>query len=128
MNSTRFVKGNRAAKRRNHRRGGRPTRTHAQLKKLGADMVKKRLEDGLGSIVDTYISLATGMHVGDKQCKLDPATTRHAIDRFIGQAPRSLILDLPDTVVESFFELVMKEGEKEEQGKTDGQKEKGYRG
>ena len=124
MNSTRFVKGNRAAKRRNHRRGGRPTRTHAQLKKLGADMVKKRLEDGLGSIVDTYISLATGMHVGDKRCKLDPATTRHAIDKFLGAAPRNLMLDIHETV-ESFFEQVMKERERQEGGKTDGEEDEG---
>jgi len=87
MRSTRFTKGNQAEKRRKHRRGGRPTRTQAQLKKLAADMVKKRLEDGMGSIVDTYISLATGMPVGDKICRLDPATTRHAIDRFVSQAP-----------------------------------------
>jgi peptide subunit release factor 1 (eRF1) len=127
MRSTRFTKGNEAEKRRKHRRGGRPTRTQAQLKKLAADMVKKRLEDGMGSIVDTYISLATGMPVGDKSCRLDPATTRHAIDRFVSQAPRSLTLDLHDTV-ESFFGHVMEEGQKEERGKGDGQEEKGYRG
>ena len=127
MRSTRFTKGNKAAKRRKHYRGGRPTRTQAQLKKLAGDMVKTRLEDSLGSIVDTYISLATGMPVGDKSCKLDPATTRHAIDRFIGQAPRSLVLDINDTV-ESFFDRVMKGGEKKQQGKTDGQEEKSYGG
>jgi len=90
-------------------------------------MVKKRVEDGLGSIVDTYISLATGMHVGDKRCKLDPATTRHAIDKFLGAAPRNLVLDIHETI-ESFYAQIIGEGEKKEQGKTDGQEEKGYRG
>ena len=49
------------------------------------------------------------------------------IERFLGPAPRTLTLDLQDTV-ESFFEKVMDEGGGEEQGKGDGQKEKGYRG
>jgi len=123
MRSTRFMKGNQAAKRRKRRRGGRPTRKEAEIKKLAGDLVRNRLEESLGSIADCYVSQATGLRVGNFKCRLDSATTRHAVDRFLSQAPRRVILDAQETV-ESFFEQVMKEGEKEEPGKSDGQKEK----
>lgn len=115
----RFPQGNQAAKKRKHRRGGRPNKAQAEAKKLeaevkrlAADLAKKYLEDHLKPILDTYISLATGSPSGKKRCKLDPATTRHYVERFVGPAPRSLILDLQDSV-ESFFEQVEKMGSEE---------------
>ena len=90
MSSTRFTKGNQAAKKRKHRRGGRPTREEAEIKKLAGNMVRNRLEGSLGSIVDCYVSQATGLRVGNFKCKLDPATTRHAVDRFLGQEIKEL--------------------------------------
>lgn len=115
----RFMKGNKLAGRRKHRRGGRPNRAEAEAKRLAADAAKKYLEDRLRDILDTYISLATGSPSGRKRCKLDPATTRHAVERFIGPAPRSLILDLQESV-ETFFEQIEKMGGKEsEEGKTE---------
>lgn len=107
-----FEKGNQAAKRRKHRRGGRPTREQARLKKLAADAAQRRLEEGLGSIIDAYLSLATGLKVGHHKRKLDPATVRHAVERVLGQAPRKLILDAQETV-ESFFEQIEKMSGKE---------------
>lgn len=111
MMRNRFPQGNQAAKKRKARRGGRPTKLQQEIKRLATDMAKKYLEDHLKPILDTYISLATGSPSGKKRCKLDPATTRHTVERFIGPAPRSLILDLQDSV-ESFFEQVEKMGEK----------------
>lgn len=115
----RFTKGNKLADRRKERRGGRPNRAEAEAKKLAAevtklaaDVAKRYLEDKLKEILDTYISLATSSKVGKKRCKLDPATTRHAVERFIGPAPRSLILDLQESV-ETFFEEMEKAGGKE---------------
>ena len=123
-----FQKGHKLAKggKRNPS-GGRPTKAQTELKKLAADHVKRYIEDRLKPIMDAYISLATGQRMGNSRRSLDPATCRHAVERFVGPAPRTLTLDLADTV-ESFFEHVMEEGQKEEQGKTDGQEEKGYRG
>lgn len=116
----RFTKGNKLAGRRKNRRGGRPNRAEAQekrleaeVKRLAADLAKKYLEDHLKPILDTYISLASGSPSGKKRCKLDPATTRHYVERFVGPAPRSLVLDLQESV-ETFFEQIEKMSCKEE--------------
>lgn len=99
-------------------KGGRPTKLEQEVKRLAAEYAKKYIEDRLRPILDTYISLASGEPCGKARCKLDPATCRHAVERFIGPAPRSLILDLQDSV-ESFFEQVEKMGSEEsEEGKT----------
>lgn len=115
----RFTKGNKLAGRRKNRRGGRPNkaeaeakRLEAEVKRLAADLAKKYLEDNLKPILDTYISLATGEPCGKARRKLDPATTRHAVERFIGPAPRTLTLDLQESV-ETFFEQIEKMGGKE---------------
>jgi len=108
-------------------RGGRPSKVKLEARKLAADMIKKYIEDHLRPIADAYLSAADGNRHGNSRRKFDNATNRHVIERFLGPAPRTLTLDLQDTV-ESFFEKVMDEGGGEEQGKGDGQKEKGYRG
>ena len=107
-----FPKGNKLAHLRKNKRGGPHTKAQKEAERLAADAAKKYLEGKLKKIIDTYISLATGGKSGRKRRKLDPATTRHAVERFIGPAPRSLILDLQDSV-ESFFEEVEKMGRKE---------------
>ena len=100
--------------------GGRPTKVQQEANRLAADMVKKYIEDRLRPIVDAYLSLASGQRVGNSRCKLDPATVRHVIERFVGPAPRTLTLDLQDTV-ETFFDKVMEEaGEGEEENKERG--------
>ena len=115
-----FVKGKKHPRQggRQNPPGGRPTKAQTELKKLAADHVKRYIEDRLKPIIDAYISLATGQRMGNSRRKLDPATCRHAVERFVGPAPRTLTLDLQDTV-ESFFEKVqaMDEGQGEDEGK-----------
>ncbi len=101
-------------------KGGRPTKVQQEANRLAADMVKKYIEDRLRPIVDAYLSLASGERVGNSRRKLDPATVRHVIERFVGPTPRTLTLDFQDTV-ETFFDKVMKEaGEGEEENKEPG--------
>lgn len=114
-----FKTGNKVGEKRKRRRGGRPNRAEAEakrrdaeVKRLAAELAKKYLEDHLKPILDAYISLATGMKVGNHRRKLDPATTRHAVERFIGPAPRALILDFQESV-ETFFEEMEKANGKE---------------
>lgn len=110
---SRFKKGNQLWRKRKRHGGRRPTNAEREIKveakRLAADSAKKYLEGKLKEILDTYLALATGKAIGKKRRKLDPATTRHAVERFVGPAPRSLILDLQDTV-ESFFEEIEKLG------------------
>lgn len=101
-----FEKGNKFSKGSTKgNKGGRPTKLEQEVKWLAAEYVKKYIEDRLRPILDTYISLASGEPCGNARRRLDPATTRHAVERFVGPAPRSLILDLQDSV-ESFFDEV----------------------
>ncbi len=117
-----FVKGKKHPRQggRQNPPGGRPTKLQQEVKKLAADMVKKYIEDRLKPVVDAYLASATGKRHGDHRRKFDSATNRHVIERFLGPAPRTLTLDLQDTV-ESFFEKVMEEGgEGEEENKEQG--------
>ncbi len=108
-----FSKGNKAAKGGKRQGAGRPSRLAQEAQRLAADLVKKYLEDHLKPVLDAYVSSATGKPCGKVRCKLDPATTRHAVERFVGPAPRSLVLDLQDSI-ETFFEEIqnMEEGDK----------------
>jgi len=78
---------------------------------------RQDLETHFKPIMNAYLSLASGVEVDGIRKRLDPATCRHAVERAIGQAPRVLSVDLQDSI-ESFFERVVKEGEKD--GKGDG--------
>ena len=113
-----FERRNNLARKRRNRRGGRPTKAQAEQKRLSAELTRKHLEDRLRPVLDTYFSLATGDKAGNKRRKIDPATCRHYVERFIGPAPRSLIVDMQETI-ESFFEKVqaMDEGQGEDEGK-----------
>lgn len=131
MVRNRFAHGNQAAKRRKNRGGGRPRREVAQAKRLqkeverlAADLAKKYLEDHLEPILDAYIAAATGEKCGRFKRKFDPATCRHAVERFVGPAPRSVVLDMQETI-ETFFEQVQKmESEGEGKGIEQGRCEK----
>ncbi len=90
--------------------GGRPSNVKKEAAKLAADMVKKYIEDRLKPAVDAYLAAATGKRHGNHRRRFDNATNRHLIERFVGPAPRTLTLDLQETV-ESFFEHVMDEDE-----------------
>ena len=115
-----FESGNNLARKRRNRRGGRPTRAQAEQKRVSAELTKKYLEEKLRPVLDTYFSLATGEKVGNKRLKLDPATCRHYVERFIGPAQRSLVVDMQDTI-ESFFDKVVEEaGEGKEENKEPG--------
>ncbi len=117
MAKQKFQKGNKFSKGGTKgNKGGRPSKEKVEARKLAADMVKRYVEDRLKPIVDAYISAATGKRCGDSRRRFDNATNRHVIERFLGQAPRTLTLDLQDTV-ESFFEHVMDEDGK--QGKEE---------
>jgi len=106
----RFSKGNKWGGKKKRNRGGRPSKVKAEAAKLAADMVKKYIEERLKPAVDAYLASATGKRHGNHRRKFDSATNRHLIERFVGPAPRTLTLDLQDTV-ESFFEHVMDEDE-----------------
>ncbi len=82
-------------------------------------MLKKYIEDHLRPIADAYLSAADGNRHGNSRRRFDNATNRHVIERFLGPAPRTLTLDLAETV-ESFYEHVQKEGG--EQGKLEEKK------
>ena len=101
--------------------GGRPTKAQQQVKelvkKLALDMAKHYLEKNFKPIMNAYLSLASGVKIDGVLKRLDPATCRHAVERAIGPAPRTLNVDLQDSI-ESFFDRVVKEGEKD--GKGDG--------
>ena len=118
-----FVKGKKHPRQggRQNPPGGRPTKLQQEVKKLAADMVKKYIEDRLKPVVDAYLASATGKRHGDHRRKFDSATNRHVIERFLGPAPRTVTLDLAETI-ESFFEKVQEEGG--EQGKP-GEKKRG---
>lgn len=119
MAKHKFQKGNtysRGGKKGN--KGGRPSKLKIEARRLAADMLKKYIEDHLKPIADAYLSAADGKRHGDSRRRFDNATNRHVIERFLGPAPRTLTLDLQDTV-ESFFEHVMDDGKDGEQGKPE---------
>ena len=97
-------------------RGGRPSKVRVEARKLAADMLKKYIEDHLRPIADAYLSAADGNRHGNHRRKFDNATNRHVIERFLGPAPRTVTLDLAETI-ESFFERV--QDECGEQGKPE---------
>ncbi len=115
----RFSQGNQAAKKRRQRRGGRPSKLQAEVKRLAADLAKKYLESHMKPIMDAYISAASGEKCGRFKRKFDPPTCRHAVERFLGPAPRTFTLDLQDSI-ESFFSEVqaMEEGKTAEEGRS----------
>jgi len=108
---TTFKNGNKHGKGGKRRGSGRPTKAKEEakklVKKLVFDMAKQYLEDHFLPIMEAYVALASGVNR-----KLDPATCRHAVERAIGPAPRTLHLDLQDSI-ESFFDRVMEEGGKD---------------
>ena len=108
-----FEKGKRLPRqggRENGLRGGRPSKAKAEAKRLAAELARKYLEKLLKPVLDTYLTLATGMPIGKQRRKLDPATTRHCVDRFIPPAPKTISLDLSESA-ESFYEKIMQEDE-----------------
>lgn len=110
----RFEKGNKAAKgNRHHRGGGRPTNEQKEQERLEAEFARKRMEDHLKPVLDTYIALATGrpMKKGSRHL-VDPATLRDYVAKFVPPAPKTLTLDLSETV-EEFFDRIQNQGQKE---------------
>ena len=78
--------------------------------RLAFDMAREHLENAFMPIMNAYIGLATGGKAGRKPSRLDAATCRHAVERALGQAPRTVTLDMQDTI-ESFFDKVIKRDE-----------------
>jgi len=92
------------------------------VNRLAFDMAREFLEDSFKPIMLAYLGLATGGKAGRK-LRLDPATCRHAVERALGQAPRTVTLDMQDSI-ESLFEKVLQHGGKEAIDVTDeGEKE-----
>jgi len=100
-------------------KGGRPTKIMVEARKLAVELAKKHLEQYLRIVLDTYAASATGQTCGGRRRKYDSANLRHFVDRFIGPAPRTLTLDLQESVEEFFEKHVM-----ENQGKGNDQGEK----
>lgn len=112
MAKHKFKKGNQYGRASKGNKGGRPSKIKVEMRRLAADMLKKFLEDNLRSVAEAYLSAADGKRHGDHRRKFDNTTNRHMVDRFLGPAPRTLTIDMQDTV-ESFYEKVMIEGKKE---------------
>jgi len=81
------------------------------VQRLAFDMAREHLENAFLPIMECYIGLATGGKAGRK-LKLDAATCRHAVERALGQAPRTVTLDMQDSI-ETMFEKVLKHGAEE---------------
>ena len=71
-----FPKGNNLAKGGKRPGAGRPTREVAEAKKQAGDILRNYLELNLKLLAEAYL----------KHALEDPATTRHAIDRFLPPA------------------------------------------
>jgi hypothetical protein len=103
-----FVKGKRLPRqggKENGLRGGRPSKGQQEIKRLTAELALKYLEDRLRPVMDTYFSLATGRRSGRMRLKLDPATCRHYVERFISAAPKTVNLTTQKTAEEFYDEL-----------------------
>jgi len=108
-----FQKGKRLPRqggRENGVKGGRPTKGEQEVKRLAAELAKKYVEDRPKPVLDTYIALATGKRIGTIRRKIDAATCRHCVERFIPPAPKTISLDLTESA-ESVYEKIMQDDE-----------------
>jgi hypothetical protein len=97
-----FEKGNKLAKggRRNPP-GGRPTKQAQEIKKLAAEISRDYIEKHIGPIMETYVALAAGKVVERKtedgqkifELKVDPQTTRDAVNKFLPPAKQEIGID-----------------------------------
>jgi len=94
------------------------------VQRLAFDMAREHLESAFMPIMEAYIGLASGGKVGNKKMRLDAATCRHAVERALGQAPRTVTLDMQDSI-ESLFEKVLKHGTEEAIDVTEEGEDKG---
>ena len=109
-----FEPDNKLHAKRKRRRGGRPTKQQLLEKqaqegalRLAAEMFKKWLEDRALPALQAYFALATG-----KGRKLDPATCRHFIERFVPPANRTVTLDLQKSAEDFYEKIVGEESER----------------
>ena len=87
-----FKKGNKLGRHgRQNPPGGRPTKIQAEIKKAATEIAREFIEDHVQDFLDSYLDLGKGKVIErlDKKgnvvqlVMLDPATVRHAIDKFI---------------------------------------------
>jgi hypothetical protein len=87
-----FQKGNRlgpGGKKGN--KGGRPTKIQQEIKQVAAEIARQFIDDHVQDFLESYLALGKGTVIErlDKKGKkvrlimLDPATVRHAIDKFV---------------------------------------------
>ena len=108
-----FQKGRRIFRqggRENGLKGGRPTKVQQEVKRLAAELAKKYLEDRLKPVLDVYFALATGEQTGKTRRKLDPATCRHYVERFVAPAAKTLTLEMHNNA-EWFYDKIQREEE-----------------
>lgn len=108
-----FAKGydpNRARGGRRNPPGGRPTKEHQEAKKLAAELARSYLEKHLKPVLDTYLASAIGKKIGAAKCKIDPATTRHYVDRFVPPA-RASTMNLGKSIEDILEEIECDEAE-----------------
>jgi hypothetical protein len=110
-----FQKGKRLHRqggRANGLKGGRPTKEQAEIKRMTPEVMREYIIERVKPVVDMYLALGAGeaVKVGKRKfkLKLDPATVRDIIDKFIPPAPKTLNLDRTKTA-EDFYEEIMKE-------------------
>jgi hypothetical protein len=94
-----FEKGHKLAKGGKRDGAGRKTNERKEAEKLVADIVREYTEKNLKPVLETYVGLAAGQVVEFKTKKgkkikfrldVDPATTRHYIDKFLPAAKQQL--------------------------------------
>lgn len=114
-----FEKGKRLPRqggRENGLKGGRPSKEKAEAKAMAKEMVVDWLQRHLRPVLDTYLALATGARVGNIRRKLDPATCRHFIERFVPPATKTININ-EDLSCEAFYKEFWEAEEKERQEK-----------
>lgn len=87
---------------------GRPSKLERAAERLAQEKMADYLLSKARPVLDTYIALALGKSEGKKKRKLDPATVRHFIERFIPPATKTIHL-MNDRTIEDFYDLLEKE-------------------
>lgn len=81
---------------------GRPSKEMLAAQRIAIDKMADYILDRVKPVLDTYVALAIGRSTGKKRRKLDPATTRHLVERFLPPAAKTVNIGLPKSI-EDFY-------------------------
>lgn len=62
---------------------GRPKKKDIEIRKAAAELAREFIEQHAEPVLNAYLGLATGEKVGRRKFKIDPATTRHVVDKLL---------------------------------------------